>query len=216
MRALAILLTNLTARAAPLWITLSRLKGVLGVACLVSIQAENVLAVSVTAGPKIFFYPPPAKLGDGSTVATVPTLTVQEMTTQFPQVREMSGVALVVNWAQLCPTSNYCNFLLINQVLSYWHQRRKKVVLAVATVGFPYKVLENAVAHFRSANPDCVLDKVITYKAPVRAFGRINNDNRVVARFPSYADPRFVEAIADLVHQLAQFTSQRSGLALDC
>jgi hypothetical protein len=160
---------------------------------------------SAAAAPAIFFYPPPLKLADGSTVATVPTLSAAEITTLFPAVPEMSGVVLIVNWSQLCPAANDCDFSIIDQVLAYWAQRKKMVVLAVATVGFPYKVLEQGQARYESATPQWVLDQVTTYEAPTQGFGRIHNDRNTVARFPYYADPRFASLIGQLVHKLARY-----------
>ncbi|HUZ64016.1 MAG TPA: hypothetical protein VMU82_09950, partial [Acetobacteraceae bacterium] len=93
------------------------------------------------APPQLFFYPPPYQLADGSLVASPVTVAAAQITTQFPRIREMSGVALLVYWSRLCPTAGRCDFSLIDKVLRYWGARGKKVVLGVATVGFPIKTM---------------------------------------------------------------------------
>ena len=157
-----------------------------------------------SATPQLYFYPPPIKTADGSLTASVPSLSVEQITTQFPAVPEMAGVSMIVNWSQLCPAGPKCDLSMIDQVLHYWSDRGKKVILAVATVGFPYKVMRGTEAYYQSATPDWVLDQVNTYSAPVKGFGRIHNSLDTVARFPSYADPRFTRLITQLVQQLSR------------
>jgi len=117
----------------------------------------------------------------------------------------MAGVVLIINWSQLCPTPDRCDFSIVEQVLSYWRTRGKRVILAVATVGYPYRSVEGGNPHYVSATPDWVLDQIQTYSADSLALGRIGNQTRATVRFPSYSDPRFAKLIAALVQQLSRF-----------
>ena len=155
--------------------------------------------------PALFVYPPPARLADDSTVATIMTLSEDQSTIHFPIVREMDGIVLMVNWSTICPLSSECDFTMVDHILRYWQARGKKVVLGVATVGFPSRALRGRTPYFESATPNWVLDQVTTYSAWSVAFGRINGRNSALARFPSYADPVFLRLTARLVHQLSRY-----------
>src|ERR1700730_8142672 len=92
--------------------------------------------------PQLFFYPPARRLSDGSESGGIVTLDPLQITSNFPAIPQMSGVVLVVIWSSLCPQADHCDFSPIDQVLDFWGARNKKVILNVATVGPPVKVLD--------------------------------------------------------------------------
>jgi hypothetical protein len=162
-------------------------------------------APAAATPPQLFFYPPPVQLADNSVISSPVTFSADQITTLFPEIDEMSGVVLLINWSQLCPDPDKCDFSLIDQVLSYWGARGKKVILGVATVGYPYRSVEGGKAHYVSATPDWVLDQIDTYVMDSLTLGWIDNQTSKRSRFPSYADPRFAKLIAVLVHRLARY-----------
>jgi hypothetical protein len=44
-----------------------------------------------------------------------PDIIVKNATTDFPVVEGMSGVAFAIQWSQLCPVENQCNFAIIDR-----------------------------------------------------------------------------------------------------
>jgi len=161
------------------------------------------LVSGATAAPKLFFYPPPHKLADGSIVASPVTSKAEQLTTDFPAIDEMSGVALIVYWSQLCPAENHCDFSLIDKVLSYWGERSKTVVLAVATVGYPIKTIRSGNTAYQNATPEWVLSHTSRYSTLSPTINSPGKETKIVTEFPSYADPYFVSAIQKLVQALA-------------
>jgi hypothetical protein len=155
--------------------------------------------------PQLFFYPPALRLSDGSESGGIVTLNPRQITTEFPAIPQMSGVVLVVIWSSLCPQADHCDFSPIDQVLEFWGARGKKVILNVATVGPPVKVLDVGAPRFVSSTPEWVLDLVATYTAMTPTLGFIDGKNEAVARFPAYADPAFAELIERFVHGLARY-----------
>ena len=165
----------------------------------------TTISAADAAPPALFFYPPPVQLPDGSVISSPVTFSVPQITTLFPEIEEMAGVALIVNWSQLCPKSDECDFSMIDQTLSYWGARGKKVILAVATVGYPYRSLEGGKPHYANATPEWVLDKVTTYQAETSALGHVDNQLKTTVRFPSYADPNLAKLITALVQKLGRY-----------
>lgn len=155
--------------------------------------------------PALFFYPPPFQLIDGSVISSPVTFSVEQITNLFPKIEEMSGVALLLNWSQVCLTPQQCDFTIIERVLSYWASRNKKVILGVSTIGYPYRTIAAGSPHFESATPDWVLDEVDTYSAEIGTLGRVDNKTTTIERFPSYADPKYRDRIKELVHKLKRF-----------
>lgn len=155
--------------------------------------------------PELFFYPPALRLSDGSESGGIVTLDPRQITTNFPAIPQMSGVVLVVIWSSLCPQAGNCDFSPIDQVLEFWGARNKKVILNVATVGPPVKVLDFGAPRFVSTTPEWVLSRVATYAATTPTLGFIDGRNETLARFPSYVDPAFAELVERFVQQLARY-----------
>jgi hypothetical protein len=170
---------------------------VLGLAIVLGANA------AAEAAARMYFYPPPYQLPDGSTIASPVTVDARQLTSGFPAIKEMDGVALLVYWSKICPTEEHCDFSLIDRVLSYWKARGKTVVLGVATVGYPIRTIHNGEVTFEGATPNWILDKVSSYKTPSPAIDKQGPPTKAIARFPAYNDPRFVSAVQHLVTLLA-------------
>jgi hypothetical protein len=159
----------------------------------------------VAAGkPALFFYPPPFRPEGSRPLSSPQTLSVDQITTQFAEIPEMSGVVLMVYWSTLCPQAGSCDFALIDQTLDYWGRRGKKVVLAVATMGFPDRLSVNGTETLIGATPDWVLAQVHCYTYASRVLGTGTAQEQISAAFPDFRDPRFVALVSDLVGQLAR------------
>lgn len=167
------------------------------VICLGLICSSVTHAQQRTPVPELYFYPAAYKLADGSLTGDILTVAPEQITTQFPVVREMSGVVMKLYWSELCPTANSCNFSIIDTALAYWGARNKKVVLQVSTMGPPIKVIENGNARFVTQTPSWVLQQVDTYPARAETLGQIkgfdneNGHSIVDTVYPSYRDTRW-------------------------
>jgi hypothetical protein len=173
-----------------------------------SLTAYLALAPSVprAAGlPALFFYPAPITLEDESVLSSPLTIEATQITTSFPKIKEMSGVALLVYWSKLCPERNSCDFSIINQVLNYWQQANKKVVLGVATIGFPVKTFIAGKALFQDATPGWVLADAGSYQFRTRTLGKIGGQGEIEAPFPQFWQGSFLHDTKQLVDQLARF-----------
>jgi Beta-galactosidase len=155
--------------------------------------------------PELFFYPPPFQLGDGSILSSPVTVDASQITIDFPVIHEMAGVVLIVYWSQLCPSRDHCDFSMIDEVLSYWGARHKKVVLAVATVGFPIKTVQDGKTLFRGATPQWVLDKATGYEEQSRAIDTGHHEATTWNKYPSYRDPEFRKDVRELVQSLSRY-----------
>jgi hypothetical protein len=136
---------------------------------------------------------------------------IADATTHFPAIKEMSGIAIILDWAQLCPTEGHCDFAMIDQILEFWRQRGKKVILSVATTGAPIEKVEGNKREFVSATPDWVLGKVATFQSESNNFKGAFLDWRSMANnsqyqyaFPRYDDPHFMEEVEKLVRSLGE------------
>jgi len=162
------------------------------------------------SAPKLYFYPAPYKLSDGSMMPSILAVSAEHLTTLFPEIKEMDGVVLMVSWAQLCPSLDHCDFSMIDQVLDYWHAKGKKVILNLSTMGPPVKVIENGTARFENETPDWVLKDINTYPAHTGTIGVIHGMevikgvSHIDTIFPSVFDPRFVSYITGIVQALGK------------
>lgn len=167
--------------------------------------------------PELFFYPPPLKLTPQVVASGLVTVSADQITVHFPMVPEMSGVAMVVYWSQLCPEENHCDFSIIDQVVSYWQQRGKKIVLGVATVGYPVSFKHGDSVVLQTATPDWVLRKVRTESEPSRilgiAPGHQSGQIDSSAIYPDFTDPAFLHEIDTLVTVLARRYDGNPGIA---
>jgi Beta-galactosidase len=162
-------------------------------------------AGSAQAGPltELYFYPHGHQFSDGSTLPSVQTVTIEDITTNFPAIPQMSGVALTVYWSTLCPNSGACDFSLVDQALDYWGARGKKVVLAVATTGFPIRAVVNGNAEIQHATPDWVLAHSSTYRIKTPVLAQPKYASEIDAVYPDFRDTRFTDEVASLIRLLA-------------
>jgi hypothetical protein len=165
---------------------------------------------------QLYFYSPRSYLPDGVNQEGAPlAVSVEQTTTLFPLIKEMDGIILMVSWNQLCPISpDNCDFTFIDSVLNYWGSRGKKVVLNIATVGFPYVAWVNGAPRLLNETPQWVLDRLQpapdnslngTYVAtPTTIIVNIVGGVIPSFVFPAYWDHRFVEMSRELAFQLAR------------
>jgi len=140
-----------------------------------------------------------------------PDQIVKDATVNFPRIDEMSGVSIIVYWAQLCPRKGRCNFSMIDQILEYWGTLGKKVVLCVATTGAPIEKVESGRVQFVSATPDWILREISTFQSDSNNFIGVYRDWRAMANnpqykfnFPRYDDQRFLREVKHLVRELGK------------
>jgi hypothetical protein len=154
---------------------------------------------AVAQTPPLFTYPIPAKLADGRFLQSPQTISLQQVTELQPNVPATSGVVLIIYWSTLCHEKGHCDFGLIDQAVAYWQQRHKRIVLDVATIGFPL-VTSTGV---QSATPDWVMKGLRTYSLQTRFLS--STPQQDVAVMPDFRDGRFLAAVTDLVHQLKRY-----------
>jgi hypothetical protein len=159
--------------------------------------------------PELFFYLPPHKLADGRVMASPVTVDPAQITENFPDIPEMTGVVVAVYWSRLCPEEHRCDLSIIEHALDYWEKRGKKVILNVATVGHPMVVMRDGKRAMETPTPAWLLQKVSTYQMgapPIVPVARpCVPEPRVNTTLPSYWDPRFLAATQELIQQLARF-----------
>jgi hypothetical protein len=167
----------------------------------------GVAQAQSTARPNLYFAKPPTRLADGSLVGGPAAFTVEEITTGFPEIAEMKGVLLTVYWATICPTEERCDYSIIDKALQYWGAKGKKVILAVATIGFPRKVLRDGAEVLVNATPEWVMRETGTYSLPGSiTFGVIGSKSMqgtATVVYPQFWHPAFMTEIERLVRQLA-------------
>jgi len=174
--------------------------------CLLLLAATS--AGSAPLPPDLFFYPPPYRLSDGSIVFSPVAVEPSQVAEAFPKIKEMSGIAVILYWSQLCPREGYCDFSTIDHILNYWQTEQKKVILGIATVGPPMLFIRNGERTTDTASPNWLLRRTATYEqeatviAPVRP---VAPARRISATFPSYWDPNFHAAVQSLVTELSRY-----------
>jgi len=175
-----------------------------------SLNFSGPAVAQSTAPPKLYLYPPPYRLPNGTLSPSILTIAPEQITTLMPEIKEMDGVVLKVAWSKVCPTRNACDFALIDQVLDYWRSRGKKVILNVSTMGYPVKVMIDSQERFLEHTPAWVLNDVHTYAAHSPTLGVIagmdvsEGVSHVDTVFPSFMDDRFLSHVRRLVKQLAE------------
>jgi hypothetical protein len=152
--------------------------------------------------PEIYFYPPPARLANGTLVASPLTVDVDQITVQFPQVEEMDGVVMMVPWSSLCTSAGQCHFEMIDKVLDYWKSRGKKVVLGISTAGPPVLTVQNGNPVYQGETPSWVSAGATTYQVKSDTIGHVGNTPQTDAMYPEYWDSRFAPLFIDLIRQL--------------
>jgi hypothetical protein len=177
----------------------------LQVTCLVGLAFVCGCASTASGRPRVYFYPPPFHLGDQVTARSPVTVSSEQATSLVPLIPEMDGVVVILYWAQLCPEDGQCNFKIVDDILSYWRGRGKKIVLSIATVGFPMNTLLGGKVVTIEATPNWLLGRICTYSEPVRLIGNASQLEKVETPLPCYNDPRFVAAVQAFVTQLSRY-----------
>jgi hypothetical protein len=162
-------------------------------------------SVPLSQRPKLFFYPPIYRTMDGRPLNSPQTVSVDQITTDFPQIPDMAGVVLMVYWSTLCPSSDGCDLSLIDRTLSYWRDRGKSVILDVATIGYPILNSENGKLRVVGATPDWVLNRIRTYSYPARVLGAPAGSGEQATTFPDFRDKAFLALVSDLILKLAKY-----------
>ena len=165
-------------------------------------------ALALQHRPELFFYPPAIRLEDGSILASPITIDSRQIAEAFPQIEEMAGVVLALYWSQIEPSAGNFDFSIIEHVFSFWKEIGKKIVLDVATVGYPMYRVENGKAVMKSATPADVLLKVETFIRPVRAIWPLGHPDKwrqLPTILPSYFDAQFLVEVSKMVNALARF-----------
>ena len=183
---------------------------VIGVDTIAIDSAKPQAGIHNSAVPELYFYAAPYNLANNSLLPTHLTVATEQITKLFPAVHEMTGVVLKISWSQLCPTADHCNFSVIDQTLSYWGARNKKVILNLSTMGPPVKTIINGQPGFVSETPEWVLRQVSTYPSHTATFGSISGMDidhgvsHIDTVYPSINDPRFVSYVELIVRALGQ------------
>jgi len=140
-----------------------------------------------------------------------PDWIVKDATINFPTIREMTGVSIIIYWSQLCPSRRHCNFGIIDRILDFWGKAGKKVVLCVATIGAPIQHDRAGAVEFASATPDWVLAKSGTFRSEsnnfiglYRQWRSMSNNPDFKFIFPRSDDPHFVNEVKSLVRKLGK------------
>ncbi len=154
--------------------------------------------------PEIYFYPPPYRLADGTLAGSPLALGTDQLTTLFPDVKEMTGVVVMLPWSTVEPEEGHYDFSLIDTVLSYWKARNKKVVLGISTSGPPIKMIRDKTAYIQSETPAWVTTKVSSYQDEDESIGKIAGTGKVHDTVPAYWDPRFAPFYTRLIQELGR------------
>jgi hypothetical protein len=112
---------------------------------------------------------------------------VEATRVRIPEVPALAGVVLMVYWSTICPTAA-CNFSLIDKTIEYWHARGKRVVLTVATNGFPIRVKSAGPGDIEGATPEWVMQQIKTYPFASRVLGGLPGEQDRVTQFPDFRD----------------------------
>ena len=110
----------------------------------------------------------------------------------------------MVYWSEVCPVDNACDFSLIDRVIARYRDGGKKIVLDVATMGFPLSIGNNLV----SATPVWVMADVSGYDIKSRSLGSSQVER--VIRVPDFRDPKFLQAVANFVSKLKRYDGNPS------
>ena len=153
---------------------------------------------------ELYFYPAPYRLATGEIMYTPFAVDEASFTSGFPQVAEMSGVVVMPYWSHVSPRAGFHDLGLVDRALDYWKPRGKTVVIGVVTVGYP---LRSRRGELVGATPDWLMRQIDTYEQACDFVGTVHpvEPARTRFRFPSYWDPRFLAAQAQLVAELARF-----------
>ena len=151
----------------------------------------------------IFLYPPSHRYPDGRTLTAMTAFDVAQITTRFALPPEMAGVSLSFYWSTLSAKREALDFSMIDAALDYWGRRGKKVIVSVATIGYPAHAGASN-GPLRTATPDWVLDHVATYRHATRVTGAVGEPDAELP-FPDFRDPRFLDLSAELVRKLGRY-----------
>ena len=154
---------------------------------------------AAAAPPPLFVYPLAGKLPDGQVLQSPQTVNRAQATVDVPRGGKINGVVLIIYWSTLCPEQDRCDFKLIDDVLTYWHQHSRRVVLDVAPIGYPYRTaqgLQNSVPAWVAKNV-----RSYTIQAKVLAEGRPQSD----VAMPDFTDARFLARVSDLVRTMQRY-----------
>lgn len=153
--------------------------------------------------PPLYLYPSEYRFSDGRILNSPQVLSAKQATANVLAIPELSGLVLLIYWSTLCPAENQCNFSLIDEVERYWRKQDKKIILSIATIGYPIQ-LGTTDTEIISATPDWVLRKIKTYSFPTKVLGRKDFDIKTVsATFPDFRDITFISLQAELINNLA-------------
>jgi glycosyl hydrolase family 42 (putative beta-galactosidase) len=162
------------------------------------------LGPAATASPPpLFVYSGGHRFADGRPLTSPQTMDLEQITTNIPAIPELAGVVLMVTWSTLCPTDGHCDFSLIDKTIEYWHARGKRVVLSVPTNGFPVRVKSAAPDDIAGATPEWVMRQIKTYGFSSQMLGALPGEPDQVTQFPDFRDPKYLDLVAALVHELA-------------
>jgi hypothetical protein len=170
------------------------------------------------APPPLYFYPPEYHYTSGHILNSPQTVSVAQATTDFPELAGMAGIVLMVDWATLCPTAARCDYDLVDSVLKFWGDRGKKIVLDVATIGYPYMAPPDG-RETTSATPNWVMQQIDSYDyAQTRILGEVPLDpgqgfSMRNFTMPDFRDARFVALQSDLIAELARRYDGHAAIA---
>lgn len=154
--------------------------------------------------PELYFYPPPTKINHGYLIASPLSLSIDQVTTSFPEIGEMTGIILVIPWSSINPHRGHYNFTLIDSALTFWRGKGKKVVLAISTGGPPILSCNDRGCSYEPQTPTWVSELRLTYTATTSTIGHLEANKRIESEFPSYWDPRIIPLLSEVIGILGQ------------
>ena len=160
------------------------------------------VAGAAEAPPQLFVYPPEYRYTDGGILNSPQTMTIDQITERVSDIPELSGVVLIVYWSTLCPAEIGCDFSLIDKAIEYWKKKQKKIILSVATIGFPIMQPPDRRSVI-GASPDWVMKKIRTYSFTTRLLGNIPLNSTTNFVLPDFRDPEFLRLGGELIRNLA-------------
>ena len=179
----------------------------LAAAATLPIEVSTNRPAAAQSRAAIFIYPCISRYADGRPLYSVQTVTVAQATTDTAATSSLSGVAIIIAWSDIEPAEAAFDFSAVDAIIDYWSRRGKRIILDVATIGYPFRAADGKTV--RSATPDWLMKRATTYTYPSQVLGFPASGKRPAA-FPDFRDPAFIAAVARLARAMGRFDGNRT------